>query len=438
MAAQSAALARAVGYTSAGTVEWLCDETGNFYFLEMNTRLQVEHPVTEMITGVDLVEHMLEVASGLPLPKDLVDAANNSEDGMVPRKGWAVEARIYAEDPFRGFLPSTGPLLSYQEPSTSSVNLQEEGVVIRCDTGVVEGTDISMYYDPMISKLISFAPTRTSAIAGLVAAVDRYVIRGVENNAPFVAAVCRTEAFRKGDTPTSFISAHYPDGFGGVELDEDETLSLVVSAAAISSDLRYALDRPPLPLSDDKVYGEENAVVTVGGIFGDSYAVTLLLEDFATVTKIVEGERTGEPITVALGDVVVEPNTVIATVEAGGKTRVIQVHGSDASDVLTLQMSGKIVDVAVRSLQEYALSKHLLPPPLVDTSLKVLSPMPGRLVTVAVEVGDAVEHGQELCVLEAMKMQNVLRSERKGIVKTVNGVPGGAVKVDEVIVEFEE
>ena len=189
----------------------------NFYFLEMNTRLQVEHPVTEMITNVDLVQHMLEVAAGHPLPADLVKACADN-GGVVPFKGWAIESRIYAEDPFRGFLPSTGPLLSYSEPTTEGVDMP--GVTVRCDSGVVEGSDISMFYDPMISKLVTYADTRINAIDGMREALNQYVIKGVGHNTPFCASVCRNENFRKGDTPTSFIDTHYPEGFHGVELKE--------------------------------------------------------------------------------------------------------------------------------------------------------------------------------------------------------------------------
>jgi propionyl-CoA carboxylase alpha chain len=438
MARQSAQLARAVGYASAGTIEFLCDEKQNFYFLEMNTRLQVEHPVTEMITGVDLVQHMLEVASGQPLPKELVDAAANAPDNMVPRKGWAIEARIYAEDPFRGFLPSTGPLLRYSEPTTESVQVAVPGVTVRCDSGVVEGSEISMFYDPMISKLIAYADTREKAIEGLSAAVDDYVIRGVGHNTPFIASVCRNDSFKAGDTPTSFIETHYPEGFVGVELDGEETMSLAVSAAAISSSLRYALEKPPLPLSGATLYGEEHVVVTLGGQFGESFAVALTDEDAAIVTKIVDNELSGEPVTIPLGDVDCDPNNVISKVEVGGKTRSIQVLGETCEGVMTLQMHGKVVECVVRSMQEFSLARHMKEPPVVDTSKMLLSPMPGKLISYAVAAGDVVELGQELCVVEAMKMQNVMRSERKGVVKSIECTVGDSLKVDQVLLQFED
>lgn len=212
----------------------------NFYFLEMNTRLQVEHPVTEMITNVDLVQHMLEVAAGHPLPADLVKACADN-GGVVPFKGWAIESRIYAEDPFRGFLPSTGPLLSYSEPTTEGVDMP--GVTVRCDSGVVEGSDISMFYDPMISKLVTYADTRINAIDGMREALNQYVIKGVGHNTPFCASVCRNENFRKGDTPTSFIDTHYPEGFHGVELKEVRARANLIRLPPFNAEARVVLTR---------------------------------------------------------------------------------------------------------------------------------------------------------------------------------------------------
>ncbi|GMH87269.1 hypothetical protein TrST_g6478 [Triparma strigata] len=445
MARQAAQLARAVGYSSAGTVEFLCDEKQNFYFLEMNTRLQVEHPVTEMITNVDLVQHMLEVAAGHPLPADLVKACTDN-GGVVPFKGWAIESRIYAEDPFRGFLPSTGPLLSYSEPTTEGVNMP--GVTVRCDSGVVEGSDISMFYDPMISKLVTYADTRINAIDGMKEALNQYVIKGVGHNTPFCASVCRNENFRKGDTPTSFIDTHYPEGFHGVELKEEETVALAVSVAAIARAKSEVLDSPPLPLSSSEVFQTENGepvvvdnvIVTLGGHHGQSYAVAL--EDAGTraqVRKLGEGmEYDGDVHTLDLGPMDYSPMSSLAKTTVDGSKKVIQIFGEDAEGVLSVQMEGSVVDCVVRSPDEFALSMHMKEPPVVDTSLMLLSPMPGKLISYAVEVGDAVELGQELCVVEAMKMQNVQRSERRGVIKSINCAVGDSLKVDQVLLEFEE
>ncbi|GMH79041.1 hypothetical protein TL16_g08013 [Triparma laevis f. inornata] len=446
MASQAAQLARAVGYSSAGTVEFLCDEKQNFYFLEMNTRLQVEHPVTEMITNVDLVQHMLEVAAGHPLPADLVKACADN-GGVVPFKGWAIESRIYAEDPFRGFLPSTGPLLSYEEPTTEGVDM--EGVTVRCDSGVVEGSDISMFYDPMISKLVTYADTRIKAIDGMAAALNQYVIKGVGHNTPFCASVCRNQHFRDGDTPTSFIDTHYPEGFHGVELKEEETVALAVSVAAIARAKSEILETPPLPLSSSELFqtdsGEpvvvDNVIVTLGGHRGQSYAVAL--EDAGTraqVRKLATGsmEYEGDVHTLDLGPMDYSPVSSLATTTVDGEQKVIQIFGEDAQGVLSVQMEGSVVDCVVRSPDQFALSTYMKEPPVIDTSLMLLSPMPGKLISYAVQVGDSVELGQELCVVEAMKMQNVQRSERRGVIKSINCEVGDSLKVDEVLIEFEE
>ena len=441
MATQAAMLARAVGYSSAGTVEFLCDEKQNFYFLEMNTRLQVEHPVTEEVSGVDLVKHMLEVAAGHPLPKDLVDACKNSPEGVVPYSGWSMEARVYAEDPFRSFLPSTGPLFSYQEPTTESIG--KEGVKVRCDSGVVEGSDISMFYDPMISKLITRADTRLEAIDGLSAALDEYVIRGVSHNTPFCLDLCRNQAFRDGDTPTSFIDDHYPEGFDGVQLEAEEKSAVAIAMAAVANRRRDMLEGVPLAM--EKVgYNDyeriENVIVTIGGHSGESFSVVVGDErDEAIVQKINDTNdgMEGEAETVSIGELDYDPNSYVTKFEVGGKERVIQMFGEDAEGLIKIQMGGAMMNIVVRSPDEFNLSTYMKEPPVIDTSRMLLAPMPGKLVSMAVEVGDEVELGQELCVVEAMKMQNVQRSERKGVIKAINVQVGASMKVDEAIIEFE-
>jgi len=455
MACQAAQLARAVDYRSAGTVEFLCDEQQNFYFLEMNTRLQVEHPVTEMVTGVDLVKHMIEVADGKPLPADLVEAANNHEAGVVPYKGWAIESRIYAEDPFRGFLPSTGPLLSYHEPRTEN-NL--EGVEVRVDSGVVEGSDISMYYDPMISKLITYAESRELAIEGMTKAIDEYIIRGVGHNTPFVADVCRHQSFKDGDTPTSFIETHYPDGFSGVKLTDHEQHSLAASLACVASVRRSMLGQPPLAMAEvvdhevDDWYGmddeddegemdicSETCIIVLGGPHGVPFKVSYNAWGGAAVVQRLDSKHGGEeePVQLDIGSVQYDASDPFARVEVNDETLTIQLHSESKENTLTVQMSGAVTDVIVRSEEEHELSQYMLEPPVIDTSSMVLSPMPGKLISYAVSVGDTVELGQELCVVEAMKMQNILRAERRGVVKNINYAEGDSLKVDAVLIEFE-
>lgn len=288
MIRQVKSLVRKVGYESAGTVEFLVDRHQNFYFLEMNTRLQVEHPVTEMISGdgyasgnyVDLVHGMLEVAAGRGIPQkylDMVDRSNVEEEAKdggeganVRYTGHAVEARVYAEDPFRGFLPSTGPLVKYVEPPP----VLNDSCHIRIDTGVVPGTIISPHYDPIISKIISYSPeSRTDAILGLGSALDQYLLRGVQHNVPFVRDVLRNQEFIKGYTPTSFIDEHYPNGFSGGQLSEKERSELAVIAREIAKKRGSLMHRPPLALSDIRDGEIEEVVVCLGGMFGDAYIV---------------------------------------------------------------------------------------------------------------------------------------------------------------------
>jgi len=509
-------LVHATRYESAGTVEFLVDEEQNFYFLEMNTRLQVEHPVTEMITGVDLVELMIRVAAGEGVPRELLVRAEESESGMVPHVGWAVEGRVYAEDPIRGFLPSTGPLLQYQEPPSSWTPLPtstDDGhntVSIRVDSGVSEGSDISVHYDPMISKLIAHGPTRTTAIRGLTQALDRYLIRGVNHNAPFLHSVLRQDEFMKGDTPTDFISRHYPDGFSGVKLSDKEKGGLAAVVVAISGMRREMLGQPPLPmeyededghqgfvsqsllggqedipetemydefgdrLEEDSYDDEEeelfesskdemevatqeefdlfltqgnvtNKIVTMGGMFGDDgvYDVALNYSTGETmVREVVDGENNEEHpngtviLKTTVEDVNYDPSSPFAEIVVNGEASAIQIHGESNTDILSIQMHGAAIDTMVMTHSEYQLVKHMHKPQKVDTSSMLTSPMPGTLISMAVKEGDAVELGQELCNVEAMKMQNVLRSEKKGVIGRVRATVGASLKADEIILEF--
>ncbi|EEC43566.1 carboxylase propionyl-coa carboxylase [Phaeodactylum tricornutum CCAP 1055/1] len=378
MAEQVVRLCQATQYQSAGTVEFLVDEEQNFFFLEMNSRLQVEHPVTEAITGVDLVKGMLYVGAGWPLPDEF------QRDGIImPHKGHAVEARIYAEDPLRGFLPSTGPLSPYVEPS-SAQNTPES--YVRVESGVATGHLVSPYYDPMLSKVIYYDQTRAGAIAGLSQALDEYVIESVQHNARLVQSVLREPEFLKGNTPTSFLPTHYPDGFKGVKLGTSDLQELAAAAAVISDVRRTHFDRPSL-----------------GGQPNNS-------------------------------EVVVEQYLCDMTID--GVSRSVQVLGESNEGELKLQMYGADVIVTIQSEREYELSAHMHEPLKIDTSSLILSPMPGTLISYAVDEGDYVEEGQELCVVEAMKMQNLIRAPRAGTIGKCKVTVGNSLQADQLIMEY--
>mmetsp|Transcript_17517 Transcript_17517/g.25079 ORF Transcript_17517/g.25079 Transcript_17517/m.25079 type:complete len:865 (-) Transcript_17517:422-3016(-) len=473
MIKQVKSLVRTVNYTSAGTVEFLVEDDGSdFYFLEMNTRLQVEHPVTEMITGVDLVRGMIDVAAGRGIPQeylDLVykdgDSEEDLEGKVVPHCGHAIEARIYAEDPLRGFLPSTGPLLQYEEPPSSilisSSGQKEEQCQIRVDSGVTVGQTITQYYDPLISKLISYSPNdRSQAIAGLSKACDLYVIEGLGggNNVNFVQDVLRQPSFQRGDTPTNFIDMHYPDGFDGVILTKEELEEVSVIGALLGEQRRHVLDYPPLTLVGEEMKkdcqekdGKEEKVVVVclGGMFGKAYEVSIG-KDLKTMavkslspfsSKEEENEGKEEDMEKKTSKVTVDqlsfhPNDTIAEVTVNGVNRAVQVGVEDNTGLFAIKMYGAKVDILVMSPAEYELSKYMNEPAVVDTCNLLLSPMPGTLISYAVKEGDHVVEGQELCIVEAMKMQNILRSARSGVIGKCIGVVGSSVHADEIILEF--
>ncbi|KAL9180548.1 hypothetical protein ACHAXT_011001 [Thalassiosira profunda] len=468
MIRQVKSLVREVGYESAGTVEFLVDKDQNFYFLEMNTRLQVEHPVTEMISGdgfaygnyVDLVHGMMEVAAGRGIPQkyvDLVernemeDAKDGGEGANVRYTGHAIEGRIYAEDPMRHFLPSTGPLAQYSEPPTL-LNVDNGGgkgneCHIRVDAGVVPGWNVTPYYDPILSKIISYSETsRDNAIKGLGSALDQYILRGVQHNVPFVRDVLRNSDFIRGYTPTSFIGEHYPEGFSGGQLSDGEKGELAAIAREIARKRGSRKDDPLLALSSD---GEEEVVVCLGGMFGDAYLVksTRGLSNDGTgincsVTKLskdVDADPdAGDAQLVELSKLEYEPSDDLAHVKVAGESRALQVHGDDEVGALKLTMYGRDEDMLVMSPEEYKLARLMHEPQEVDLGNFVLSPMPGTLISFAVKEGDVVEMGQELCVVEAMKMQNVIRSHRAGAtVGKLCGEVGASLRADEILIEFD-
>jgi len=413
MGEQAVALAKAVGYASAGTVEFIVDGARNFYFLEMNTRLQVEHPVTELITGVDLVEQMIRVASGEPLPFAQSDLTIN---------GWAMESRLYAEDPYRNFLPSIGRLTRYRPPTEGSTTA---GGIVRNDTGVFEGGEISMYYDPMIAKLCTWAPTRAEAIEEMRTALDTFEVEGIGHNLPFCAAVMDHPKFIAGEMTTAFIEEEFPDGFEGVTLPQ-ETLSRVAAAAAAMNrvaEIRRTrvtgrMDNHERKVGDDWVVVLQGVEVPVK-VRADRGGASVDLDD-GTSMRVESDWVPGQTLAHLL---VNDAPLVLKVGRLSGGYR-IRVRGADL----------KVQVFTPRQAELARLMPEKLPP---DTSKLLLCPMPGLVVSLAVSEGDEVFEGQTLCAVEAMKMENILRAERKGVVKKINAEVGASMAVDDIIMEFE-
>ncbi|MBI1385676.1 MAG: acetyl-CoA carboxylase biotin carboxylase subunit [Rhizobiales bacterium] len=419
MGEQAVALARAVDYESAGTVEFIVDRERNFYFLEMNTRLQVEHPVTELVTGIDLVEQMIRVAAGERLAIAQKD---------VRLSGWAVESRIYAEDPYRGFLPSIGRLTRYRPPAESTL----DGITVRNDTGVYEGGEISMYYDPMIAKLVTHAADRSSAIAAMARALDEFVVDGIQHNVPFLAALMHHPRWQRGDLTTKFIAEEFPDGFSGVAPDAVRRDRLAVVAAAIDhlqnarrrhisgqmtgSRFDFARERVAV------IGGQACRLRLSGGLDGHPLTVTLLGEGDGVrgVHHVISHWWPGEPVWRGTLD---------------GEALAVQVR--PILNGAILDHAGVSLECRVFTQREAALAA-LMPIKVVpDTSKLLLCPMPGLVTSLKVAVGDKVKAGDPLCTVEAMKMENLLRAERDGTVKAINAKAGDSLAVDAVIMEFE-
>ncbi|WP_305971491.1 MULTISPECIES: acetyl/propionyl/methylcrotonyl-CoA carboxylase subunit alpha [unclassified Mameliella] len=412
MGEQSVALAKAVGYASAGTVEFIVDGDKNFYFLEMNTRLQVEHPVTELITGVDLVEQMIRVANGEPLSITQDDVKIN---------GWAIENRLYAEDPYRGFLPSIGRLTRYRPPEEGPLG---KGIV-RNDTGVYEGGEISMYYDPMIAKLCTWGETRDAAIETMRNALDSFEVEGIGHNLPFVAAVMDHPKFISGDMTTAFIAEEYPEGFEGVTLGEDELKRVAAAAAAMNRVAEIRRTRVTGRLGNHERRVGSDWVVSLQGV---DYDVVIDADPDGSTVNFADGSSLRVEGNWTPGD-------TLARMKLNGAPLVLKVdkvtHG------FRLRTRGADLRVHIRSPRQAELARLMpekLPP---DTSKMLLCPMPGLIVKVDVEEGQEVQEGQALCTVEAMKMENILRAEKKGVVSRINAGPGDSLAVDDVIMEFE-
>ena len=411
MGEQACNLAKAVGYSSAGTVEFIVDKDKNFYFLEMNTRLQVEHPVTELITGIDLVEQMILVATGKPLSITQKD---------IKLTGWAIESRLYAEDPYRNFLPSIGRLTRYRPPA----EIKDKHSIVRNDTGVYEGGEISMYYDPMIAKLCTWAPDRAKAIEQMRIALDRFEVEGIGHNLPFLSAVMDHKKFISGKITTAFIAEEYSEGFNGVDLSDDKIKDLAACAAAMNrvAEIRRTKISGRMDNHERRV-GDDWVVQVAGKVF-----LVNVIADTAGANVIFEDETS---IRVS-GDWL--PGKKLANMTAGDKNLVIKIN--KVTGGFRMRTRGADLKVLVRSPRQAELSKHMqekLPP---DTSKMLLCPMPGLIVKIDVEIGQEVQEGQPLCTVEAMKMENILRAERKGVVAKINSSVGDSLAVDDIILEF--
>lgn len=412
MGEQAVALAKAVSYDSAGTVEFVAGQDRSFYFLEMNTRLQVEHPVTEMITGIDLVEEMIRIAAGEKL-------RFSQED--IRLDGWAVESRVYAEDPTRGFLPSTGRLVTYRPPAEG----EADGARVRNDTGVVEGGEISIYYDPMIAKLITHAPTRAAAIAAQQRALDAFAIDGIRHNIPFLSALMAHPRWQEGRLSTGFIAEEFPDGFAMPKPEGEVAIHLAAVAAAIdhlfnerkrriSGQLRSA---KPVRFERERVVmlGREAIPLTIDDKDG---ALVLAFSDGRTVA-VASSWRPGEPVWHGRVD---------------GKAIAVQVR--PILNGVALAHAGTATEARVYTRREAELAALMPEKVAADTSKQLLCPMPGLVKAIAVAEGQEVKAGETLAIVEAMKMENVLKAERDGTVAKIHAKEGDSLAVDAVILEF--
>jgi len=411
------ALAKAVGYDSAGTVEFVVAQDRTFYFLEMNTRLQVEHPVTELVTGIDIVEEMIRIAAGEPLR--IAQAA-------VKLQGWAIESRVYAEDPSRDFVPSTGRLVTYRPPAGET----RAGITVRNDTGVVEGDAISIFYDPLIAKLVTHAGRREDAIDAQARALDAFAIEGIRHNVPFLSALMRHPRWRSGHLATTFIAEEFPRGFAPPEPKGEMARKLAAVAAAIfdinSERARQVSNRAharrKAPLADERV-------VLLGSLRFD-----IVIEHAGkglTVRFTGEGDRHREAIAVVSHW---RPGEPVWHGIVDGEPIAVQVRALQYG--VTLAHAGTAAAVRIYSPREAEAAALMHAKRPIDTGTQLLCPMPGVIVSIAVMAGQQVEAGDALCIIEAMKMENVLRAERDGVVTNVYARAGDVVAVDAPIMEF--
>ena len=467
MGEQAVALAKAVGYCSAGTVEFLVDANLDFYFLEMNTRLQVEHPVTEMISGVDLVKEMFSVAAGNELSLTQDDVKIN---------GWSFESRVYAENPFRDFLPSIGTLTSYVEP-------REHDPAVRCDSGILPGSEISMYYDPLICKLVTHGPDRESAALAMERALDEYVIKGVQSNIPFLREVFEIPDFKEGKLTTNFIPDHFPEGFFGHELTDGQKHELLAAAVAIKFNQasRKASIDPAQQMSTFQPAASSDFVITLNGeeyhagiiqpeedapaaiVIGEPGFDLAGMDDDALLAAVSDGSvpvsmysfdydytygdhilyGTLNSLDEIAGDEGEDDDSEVDFVLGGDSAiptddhSIVIQHVASSSNSLQLQHLGTVYDVTVDSPRVNSLRQYIPEKEIPDLTKFVVSPMPGQVVDLLVAPGEKVTAGQPVAVVEAMKMQNQLFAEADGVVKAINFSEGESVAADDLLMEFE-
>ncbi|MBP3571917.1 MAG: acetyl/propionyl/methylcrotonyl-CoA carboxylase subunit alpha [Clostridia bacterium] len=410
MGKQACMMAKAVNYCSAGTVEFLCDKHKNFYFLEMNTRLQVEHPITEMVTREDIVEHMFWIAAGKKLPDRLIN-------WPLKRYAHAIETRVYAEDPRRNFLPSLGLLTKYIEPT---------GEGVRCDSGILDGSQISMYYDPMICKLVTWGDDRATAIKRMDDALNSYIIRGLNHNSAFLQDVIRSKRFASGKITTNFIKEEYPDGWTGSDLTSEEAQQLVAATMAVHQERLATEATNDQMLATYEPRFERELVATIGD---KKYPVQVDFEG-ETMVLTVDGQK------VTVENPAFECEKTIMAARVNGKDVKVQ-YFEPTTEGYSMQYCGGNFEVVLRSAREEELSKFMIPKVQPDTSKFLASPMAGSLVKVNVKEGDRVEAGQALAVVEAMKMQNELYAQKACVVKKVYFKPGQNLALDDVIMDFD-
>ncbi|MNK31627.1 2-oxoglutarate carboxylase small subunit [compost metagenome] len=408
MGDQAIALARAVNYDSAGTVEFVAGQDRSFYFLEMNTRLQVEHPVTELITGVDLVEQMIRSAAGEAM-------AFKQEDLSI--NGWAIESRIYAEDPYRGFLPSIGRLVRYEQPEEGD----QGDYTVRNDSGVREGDEISMFYDPMIAKLCSWGETRDAAVEGMARALEDTHLSGLGHNVPFLSAVMDQERFKSGQLSTSYIKDEFPDGFRGLEPSEAQKDIFITVAAAMNEVLAEQAGDPSERTDWTVLIGREGHEVSLSYDEAEDLVISLDERDL-TLSEI--DWRPG----------MAQFRAVLAHDGEEGEPFTAEVKR--APDGFDIRHRAARARVRVLTPGTAAMYQRLPEKVAADTSKLVLSPMPGLVVDIPVTVGQEVKSGETVAIIEAMKMQNILKAERDGVVKAVGAKAGDPVAADDVLVEF--
>ncbi len=412
MGEQAVALAKAVGYDSAGTVEFVAGQDKSFFFLEMNTRLQVEHPVTEMITGIDLVEQMIRVAAGEKLSIAQADVKLN---------GWAVESRVYAEDPTRNFLPSTGRLVTYRPPEEKS----EAGTTVRNDTGVFEGGEISIYYDPMIAKLVTHAPTRAEAIEAQARALDAFAIEGIRHNIPFLSALMEHERWKDARLSTGFIAEEFPEGFKPVA-PSGETAHAFAAVAAFIDDRLNARKRAisgQMRTATPVAFDAERVVA----LANETFPVTVDRESGNLAVSFGAGHRH-----LVTSDW--KPGSPVWTGTVDGRVVVMQVR--PVLNGVHLAHAGAAVVARVYTRREAELVALMPAKVAADTGKLLLCPMPGLVKAVSVVAGQEIKAGEMLCIVEAMKMENVLRAERDGTIKQIHAKEGDSLAVDFVIMEF--